>query len=757
MISNGDHSGDRSRSPWWSLAAALITLIAFGGWPGYAQSDTRLRLATGPADDTYSIIGQMIRRAIGTSAPQLEIELLPGSGALNNLSLLENGEADMVLAQNDVIEEMSRQYVQSNRVIPWRTVLVLRQEPVQVVASSSIMGDNLGALSARPLALDRSGGASYNTASRILDNLKIEYSAPPMHSASEMAEALRQHQVQAGIFVSNLPAPQVAALLADSSFRLLAFNTDEMRALHDASPYYATATIPEHTYPNQNRPIATISVSTVLMCRSDLSAETIKQFTEAVLQNVNSFAISGHSQPDLSVSDILQLTERAGHLHPGTEQALQEIPLLVRAQGYLHWIQWGLLVTLACLLLGIAHARRPRLFLIRRLAPRLPLRFARLLRSFLFHRLTWRLVRTVSLFTLVWLLGSAAMYRFEQEVNTNFSDLRTSSLSILVYLFSGLEDRAPVTSGGWIGSVVMLISGLLVAAYITGQFASEIMRHTTEVIQMSGNAAKNSMLIIGWNPRAERIVREIFSAFEVNLPEYSVTVLSEERVDTSRFSEFESRGVTFVSGDNFDKKLLERVGAHHARSIIIMANEATEDPDAKSVLTVLALRSLCRETGLDDEHRPRICVEAINHRKMELIRDAGADEIVCHQDFGLGVLAQSSFSAKLTQVYQELLSYSVKSCEIYILGSPQKEVAGDIPLDVWENLFIGKTFEQAAQVFNLHRDPENPPILIGVQRGENVLINPRGQLKLQPGDGLIVISYVRPFLENLHYLIGKQS
>jgi len=722
-----------------------------------AQSDVSLRLATGPQDDTYRIIGDILRHAVEAAYPHIHIELLSTSNSIDSIEMLERGEADLVLAQDDVIEELSNRYRQSNKALPWRTVLVLTQEPVQIVAGPSMRGDTLDALSARQLALDMPGSATYFTASRILEVLKLEFSELPARSATEVAEALRQHKAQAGFFVSNAPAPQVAGLLADPAFRLLTFHTEEMGILHDHSPYYVTATIPEHTYSNQDRPVATIAVLTVLMCRHDLPDETVGELAKALIQYSSSTPYSVRSQSGLNGSDILRLTAHAAApLHPGAEQALRTIPLAMRLQAYLNWLQWGLLVLATMFTLSIANVRRPRFLFLRLVAHRLPLWLARPLRRFLFHRLLWRMVRTFSLFMLIWLVGSAVMYQCERDVNTNFSTLKTSSLSILVYLFSGLEDRAPVTNEGWIGSVAMLISGALVAAYITGQFASEIMHHTSGVIKMTRNSAKDSIFVIGWNPRAERVVREMFAAFEVDLPEYRVTVLSDEKVDTSRFSEFESRGVTFVSGDAFDKKLLEQVGAHRAHSVVVMADDNAEDADGKSAMTVLALRSLCREAGFADNHWPRVCVEVKNHRKMDLIRDAGADEVICHQDFGLGVLAQSAFAAKLTDVYQELLSYSVSSCEIYMLSSPHGDEKGDIPEDVWKGLFEGKTFVEAAEVFNSHRDGENPPILIGVKRDGRTLVNPRTRLELKEGDDLIAIAYVRPKLENLRYLIRGQ-
>jgi TRAP transporter TAXI family solute receptor len=738
----------------WPLALGIILLFS-GGMQ--AQSSGALRLATGPTDSTYSVTGAELKRAVESSDANQRVELISTTGSFSNLQLLERRDAEFALVQSDIAGENSRSLAPGQSQ-PWRLVMVIAQEPVQVVLGSGVREGGLEALSARPLVLGPLNTEGPFTASTILKALGIEYGDVPAQSSTDAAEKLRRGTAQAAFFVSSVPDPEVASLLADPSRRLLSFNTQQMGTLHATSPYYITVTIPERTYPNQIREVSTLAVLTVLLCRADLPNETVKAVTDSLLAAAANSSSERRQELSLSPAEMLQFTDQVGlPLHPGSAQSIKSVPFSFRARAYTHWLQWAFFLFLACLALAVAHLRRPRLLVMRFASPHLPKTVSWILRKLLFHRLLWQVVRTLALFASLWLAGSAVMYLFEREVNINFSNLRVSSLSILVYLFSGLEDRAPVTNGGWIGSVVMLISGLLIAAYITGQFASEITRNTLGVMQMTKNSAKNSILIVGWNARAERVVREIFSAFDVNLPEHNVIVLSDEKVDTQRYSDFESRGVTFISGDAFDKKLLLRIGAHRAHSVIMMANNKSGDPDATTTLAVLALHSLCEDERISEADRPRICAEVMNHRKIELIRDAGADEIVCHEDFGLGVLAQSAFAAKLTEVYQELLSYGTTSCEIYMMSSPSQheEQDGQIPVDIWQSLFEGKTFPEASEVFNQNRNTENPPILIGLQRGNDVLLNPKTQIQLHDGDSLILIAYVRPSFEHLRPLIAR--
>ena len=55
---------------------------------------------------------------------------------------------------------------------------------------------------------------------------------------------------------------------------------------------------------------------------------------------------------------------------------------------------------------------------------------------------------------------------------------------------------------------------------------------------------------------------------------------------------YRNRDVSWVVGDPLDKTYLRMVGAHVAKSVLILANEEAEDPDAFTALIGLAVQSL---------------------------------------------------------------------------------------------------------------------------------------------------------------------
>ena len=115
-------------------------------------------------------------------------------------------------------------------------------------------------------------------------------------------------------------------------------------------------------------------------------------------------------------------------------------------------------------------------------------------------------------------------------------------------------------------------------------------------------------------------------------------------------------------------------------------------------------------------------------------------ETICAADFGLGILAQCALHAKLSEVYQDLLSYSADSNELYIVGSDQ------IPPDL-----VGMTFDQCTNILSQRRDSNNPVVLLGFKRGEQIHLNPKDSrqnaaMRLEKDDAIVVMAYRPPNL-----------
>jgi len=270
------------------------------------------------------------------------------------------------------------------------------------------------------------------------------------------------------------------------------------------------------------------------------------------------------------------------------------------------------------------------------------------------------------------------------------------------------------------------------------------------------------IVICNWNEKGEKIIEEIHSPLAG--PQIDIIVISnprpknEEELRNNFPREYSN--VEFREGNPILHETLKRANAHMAKSVIILAG-STGEPDSESALTALVISTLwknrieeeinkrVKSSGSGDEIRekieeeedfrkPRIIVEVLEHRKMQHLRDAGADDVICAADYAIGILAQSALNEKLSDVYHDLLTYREHTTEIYIVDNPE--------VSLW---LEGKTFIEVAKFFLENRCKVNPAIPIGYRRGKEIFVNPKKDVNFTCHDCLIVMAYELPDLLKL--------
>ncbi len=274
----------------------------------------------------------------------------------------------------------------------------------------------------------------------------------------------------------------------------------------------------------------------------------------------------------------------------------------------------------------------------------------------------------------------------------------------------------------------LFIFGVLVLAGVIGKIASFFVKG-----EEMHKKFRNHIVICNWNERGDRIIKEIHSPLAA--PEKEIVVIGETDIKKEELdSNTKYKRVHFVNGDPTLHDVLKKNCVHRAKSVIILADSKSSDPDAKSALIHLAITNLIKGT----KRKPRIVAEVISHQKTQHLKTACVDELVCPTDYGLGIIAQCALKPKLTEVYQELLEYSKKNNEIYMVEK-----------DRYPEDFENETFEEVSRLMSEKRNPRNPAILLGIKRNNQVMLNPKKKEfeKIQKGDTLIVMAFKEPDLK----------
>ena len=337
-----------------------------------------------------------------------------------------------------------------------------------------------------------------------------------------------------------------------------------------------------------------------------------------------------------------------------------------------------------------------------------------------------QVARVVRAVLLVWLIGATGLYLAERRVNPDFATWGNSLWGVWVLLFSGL-DQPPKTTAGRLVTMVVLVLGVGTAGLFTASLASLLVERYLRRGELSNFEMEDHLVLCNWSSRGLEWIREVHSkiiqdkrpvvvihdkADEINLP---------DQQDEAAFSD-----VYIVKGEPTSEVVLRRAKVHKAHSVVVLTDEREDKhADGKTILTCIAIRNICR-----GDKQPNVAAECRHSGNRHLLKKAGADEVISSDELGLRLLARTALFHGMTRVYQELLTVGRDANEMFLLPAPEA--------------LVGKDFVELTGMFARYRGDRRSCLLIGIQRDDEMMLNPIGTEAgpLKPDDQLILLSRV---------------
>jgi len=320
---------------------------------------------------------------------------------------------------------------------------------------------------------------------------------------------------------------------------------------------------------------------------------------------------------------------------------------------------------------------------------------------------TTRQVLVVLGFVLLIAAQSIVFYWFEKDTNSELGSPIDTVWYIFVFLISGAD--APIaTSGGRLLAALFIVEGLV---------ATSVLIATITAVRLRGGARvdvrqmRDHTIICGWNPRVKRIIQQ-FQESPVHQKRALVLL-----ADLPQNPLPDEKQVIFVQGDPSDDQDLYRAGIEGAAGAIIMAEG--QDSDGRTILITLAIENISPAVYT--------CAEIYDPTNIRHLQRAGADEIVCLNQFGEYLVLQSAISPGLSKMFMELLSFGVGD-EVF-----------RVPAALW---MLGKTFRKVMLTLASEREI----VAVAAERAGKIEVNPKGDYRIKDGDYLFVIAPDLPVL-----------
>jgi voltage-gated potassium channel len=271
----------------------------------------------------------------------------------------------------------------------------------------------------------------------------------------------------------------------------------------------------------------------------------------------------------------------------------------------------------------------------------------------------------------------------------------------------GYGDIAPESTAGRIIGILLILSG---AGLVTRYFATiSAIAVSSEKSYMAGKkefTREQHIIIVGWNERSRGIIEQL----QKIRPKTPIVLID----DTLQEHPVPTSNIHFIQGKaNMDDTLL-KANVKSAQKVLITADMRQDEnqTDMFSIITLLAVKGL--------NHNIYCLVEILTKNQIFNALRAGADGIIETNKFASELMIESLTEKQVPNVYgfvSDSLYGSLSTSTISIENN-------------WKNF----TFRDLCRIFI-----DKQLIIIGLNRGGNVIINPPMDFQITENDKLVVM------------------
>lgn len=681
-------------------------------------SQETFKLATGSEGGVYFSIGLGLKAAIEKACPEITIALSSTAGSVENAWLLSNNEVQLALIQSDVASNfkngnMMFKFPSENMM----AIATLFPEIIHLVVRKGSGIRTLKDLKGKIIAVgEKNSGTRYN-AEDILRFSGINESeiTKKYLTPNEVHEAFMNNSIDAVFQTSGIPN-QIISSISEGG-EIISFDSTTIADMINQFPYFDRNTIPMNSYKGQTQQINSVGLNLFLVTRMDVDRRTIKKITEAIFANKSEIIKSHIVAKNINLENSYKVNSL--ELHPGASEYYKDSERIER--HYTDYLLDGITYFILFLIVVFSIYNH---------------------KKFRYNYSRNQYFQIAVVLTVLFTVGTLGTYWFEKSVNKNFDNIIETFWTTIIYLLSGFEGNNPITVGGKISSIFILLGSVGLLGSVIGHFTSLFIMESKKKMPVDLN---KHIAICYWSSRGDTIIKELRNSEMA--AEKEIIVLHDNDLNERELRDKNDyyKNVFFIEGDPTKTKTLSDARVACAESIIILArNSNAIIADPMTILTCLSIDKLCAKLEVK---KPRIIAELMNRENREIALDAGADEIVSAGFYRTGIMLQSALFPNLSDIFHELLSYGSEKTSVYILEE-----------DRYSKDLFGKSFSEIVDIINKNRKEENPVILLGIRREGKVMLNPQNNVSeksnkyfdvLKKGDALAVIAQKHPYLTNL--------
>jgi TRAP transporter TAXI family solute receptor len=264
-----------------AVAGLLATVTGCGG-DRYQGEERTIRIAGGQRGGFYLEVAKLLAEEISSAEPNLRCTALETGGSVQNVQMINSGQADVGVSQSDVARAAVAGTEPFAGVLPIRGIGRMYEDYLQLVVLADSEFKQISDLAGKTVSLGARGSGTALTGKRLISAVGIRVDER-FELLTEAVHALADRRVDALVWSGGIPTPALASLDEEVGIRLLLLKEVLPKLRERYGMAYQQVAIPAGGY---GRPgMAAIGVPNLLLCDRSLPDEVVATVTGVLVEH----------------------------------------------------------------------------------------------------------------------------------------------------------------------------------------------------------------------------------------------------------------------------------------------------------------------------------------------------------------------------------------------------------------------------------------------------------------------------------------
>ena len=297
---------------------------------GETQVETvdKIVLATGGNTGTYYAYG-MAMGPILAEKTGIKFDVQSTGASKANIQLVQVGEADMAVVQNDVMyyAYTGTDLFTGEQTQDFAALAVLYPELCQIIATKESGIKTVADLAGKRVSVGDAGSGVEFNAKQILAAYGIDMNADIEKQNlgfGPSADALKDGKIDAFFCVAGIPTTAITDLAMSNEITVVAVEDEKFEELSAQYGFYTQQVVPAGTYKGMEEDVKTVAVMATFIVDADLPEEAVYSITKNIFENKDAIAAAHVKGTELDVFNAVQGIPSEVPMHAGAVKYFKE-------------------------------------------------------------------------------------------------------------------------------------------------------------------------------------------------------------------------------------------------------------------------------------------------------------------------------------------------------------------------------------------------------------------------------------------------